>query len=142
MILKLKLHIVPLPAEVLQLNVTFCLEGGHSHQQLAQNGLLELLHLLGGQVRMQDDLVLETLHVGLELLLQGAHGPLGVLYPVGTEPSRALRGLQRQLDVSQELHCLFNCAGVASQKLSGLRNVHLQQISFCCLFSFLLLICW
>lgn len=112
---------------MLQLNVTFCLERGHSHQQLAQDGLLELLHLLGGEVRMHDDLVLEMLHVGLEVLLQGVHGPLGPLYPFRTESSWALRGLQRQLDVPQELRCLFNGAGVASQRFSGLRNVHLQH---------------
>lgn len=72
---------------MLQLNVTFGLERGHSHQQLAQDGLLELLHLLGGEVRMHDDLVLETLHVGLEVLLQGVHGPLGLLYPLRAESS-------------------------------------------------------
>lgn len=59
-----------LPAETLQSNVALCLESGHPHQELAQNVLLELLCLLGGQVRMQGDLALERLHMGLELLLQ------------------------------------------------------------------------
>lgn len=59
-----------LPAEALQSNVALCLESGHPHQELTQNVLLELLRLLGGQVRIQGNLALEPLHMGLELLLQ------------------------------------------------------------------------
>lgn len=59
-----------LPAETLQSNMALCLQSGHPHQELAQNILLELLHLLGGQVRVQGNLVLELLHMSLELLLQ------------------------------------------------------------------------
>lgn len=58
------------PAKTLQSGVALCLESRHPHQELAQNILLELLHLLGGQVRMQSNLGLELLHMGLKLLLQ------------------------------------------------------------------------
>lgn len=72
---------------MLQLKVAFSLERGHSHQQLAQDGLLELLHLLGGEVGMHDELVLEMLHLGLEVLLQRVQGPLGLLDPFRAESS-------------------------------------------------------
>lgn len=65
--------------------------------------------------------------MGLEVLLQGEQDPLGLLHPFRTESSGALRGLQGQLQLPQELRRLFDGTGVASQKLSGLRNVHLQH---------------
>lgn len=50
--------------------MALCLESGHHHQELAQNTLLELLHLQWGQVWMQSSLVLELFHMNLKLLLE------------------------------------------------------------------------
>lgn len=116
-----------LPAETLQPYVALCLEGGHPHQELAQNILLELLHLLRGQVRMQGSLALELLHMGLELLLQQGQRLLGLLQPVRAESSRALRGQQSDLDVPQVLDRLTDRKCVASKRLAGLRDVLLKQ---------------
>lgn len=59
-----------IPAETLQLYVTLCLDCGHLHQELAQNILLELFYVLGGQIRMQGSLALELVHMSLEVLVQ------------------------------------------------------------------------
>lgn len=103
-----------------------CLESGHPHQELAQNVLLELLQLLGAQVRMQVNLTLEFLYVGLELLLQRDQSLLGLLQLFRARSSRALRWQQRELDVPQELCCLSNSTCVASQRLLGLGDVLLK----------------
>lgn len=114
------------PAETLQLDMALCLESGHPHQELTQNILLELLHLLRGQVRMQSKVALEPLPMGLELLLQCGQSFLGLIQPFSAESSRALRWQQGDLDVPQELHCLFNSTGVASQRLPGLEDAFLK----------------
>lgn len=116
-----------LPAETLQSYVALRLEGGHPHQELAQNILLELLHLLRGQVRMQGSLALELLHMGLELLLQQGQSLLGLLQLFRTESSGALRGQQSDLDVPQVLDRLSDRKCVASKRLAGLRDVLLKQ---------------
>lgn len=96
------------------MNVALCLESGHPHQELAQNILLELLNLLGAQVRMQGGLVLKLLHMCLELLLQFGQSLLGLLQSIRAESSRALRWQQTDLDVTQKLYCLSNSTCVAS----------------------------
>lgn len=116
----------PLPAETLHSHVSLGLQGGHPHQEPAQDVLLELLHPLGGQVRVQGVLSLELLHVGLELLLQRGQSPLGLLQALGAEPSGALRRQQRDLDVPQEFCRLFNGIRVAPQRLLGLRDLLLK----------------
>lgn len=116
-----------LPAETLQSYVALCLEGGHPHQELAQNILLELLHLLWGQVRMQGSLALELLHMGLELLLQQGQSLLGLLQLFRAESSRALWWQQSDLDVPQVLDRLSDRKCVASKRLAGLRDVLLKQ---------------
>lgn len=111
---------------MLQSDVSLCLESGHPHQELTQDVLLELLHLLGAQVRMQGVLFLELLHMGLELLLQRGQSLLGLRQPVGAETSRALQGQQRHLDVPQELSRLCHSTGVAAQGPFGLGDIRLK----------------
>lgn len=121
------------PAETLQSGVALCLESRHLHQELAQNILLELLYLLGGQVTMQSNLALELLHMSLKLLLQCSQSLLGLLQPLRAGSGRALQWQQRDLDVSQELYCFLNLRGVVSQRCPGLEDVLLKYNKHICI---------
>lgn len=114
------------PAEMLQSGMALCLEARHPHQELAQDILQELLHLLGRQVRMQSNLALELLHMSLKLLLQRSQSLLGLLQSLGAGSGRALHGQQGDLDVPQELYGSLHLRGVVPQRCPGLDDVLLK----------------
>lgn len=114
------------PAEGVQLHVSFGLQRGHPDEQLAQNVLQQLLHLLGTEARMQRHLQLNLLHVALEVVPQRVQSPLGLLEPPGTGTGGAVRGQHGHLDTAQELDRLSDQSTVAAQRVHGLAEAGLS----------------